>query len=172
MRNRSTWLAIAAAASLSVPTVGLAQFSPGASPGGAFSVTITELPDVDPQTVEPIQTFTTPFPVVPGFVVLVDQLTTGLPGNPNNPQDWSDIVEFGPNGLNHFFYSDPFDPQLVSRVLATGYFPIPEVVLPTVYSPAPQPGAVYLIFSDLEVPEPASLGLMALPLALLRRRTA
>ena len=150
---------------------------PGASPGfPPFVIPIFESPDPPEPPIGPPEVipFVTPNPVLPGFLVLLEPfIELGHTPNPQNPNDWSDIVEFT-QGVQHFFYSDPFDPALVSRVLGspTGFVSLIESGPPTIHAPIPQPGNMYQIFSDI-IPEPASVGIGvagAIGLMLRRRR--
>jgi len=140
---------------------------PGSPLSGTFgtpiAITEPETPN-DPLTNE-VATFQLPGAVTPGFVVLLDP-----PFSATDVLHWSDVVQFSDNQAVLISDSDlqPFPDVLVTNVLAGNHQFINENRAPVTYQAT---GATYLITSDVEVPEPAGLGLLSLlGIALWRRR--
>ena len=144
---------------------------PGSPIGAPFPTPIalkeTELGD--PTTAEDIP-FPLPGPVVPGYVVLLEPAPSGV--NPQDPRLWSDIIEFNQNLA--FFHSDPDngalpDPTIIDLVTHGNTVYLPEDRLSITYE---TPGTTYFISSDVEVPEPAALLILASSaIVMLRRRS-
>jgi hypothetical protein len=126
-------------------------------------------PDIQPPSpVTEVYGFGLPGPVAQGDVVLLEPGWTGLP---DDPRGWSDVFAFGdvaPNVVH--VYSDPSDqvtPLDLGRPLFNPVFLTePPTVPETVFYQVP--GVQYTLISD--VPEPATLSLLALGGLLLARR--